>query len=458
MIYSDFKKDRGGLARQPEQYVGKTVNFRDRANLHSSNKNTNKKSKHYQAARDSHEVVMGALCEFPREDVRARAAAEQVFTNLLETHLENVFNVNAGDDVEDDEKLDSSKTDKADKLVKYLHDKECAIKMTAVAEESFKASGWPQACRRASYGCSRGLNWNTPITELMEFAQTIYVRTQVPSARMNIYRRPPLKVRLDRQLFLLKEPMAKIQSPPGCAETFQVPVGRDGPPAGTWVYPVFELTTDGTAHAVPWSRLPSIGPFSDWAEALSLALKIEWRRADGQLVRKYIQVTNPMRMRPVASNMPLQGVPFRIYAMAVAVVRFLKQQNLSARVPRPPWQPDFGIARLKDQTLSWLDQRMVILDVTPDGSKVLSGTVGINEMHQSFMAAGLNCPDPYDTQTAWYGLAPVPVEYQVTRLRTNGAAEPGSACDSCYLLSIKSRELTVDGLVRYPHPKLQGHN
>jgi hypothetical protein len=133
----------------------------------------------------------------------------------------------------------------------------------------------------------------------------------------------------------------------GVAAVFNFSVGSDGPPPRTWVYPMVELMTNGTAHAVPWSRLPSIGPFYDWNEALAQAVRVEWCRADGQLVCKYIQVLISMRQAA-----PDQGVPLKVYAMAVAIVRFLKQQTFEEKMPRPQWQPDFGVARLKEQTLS----------------------------------------------------------------------------------------------------------
>jgi hypothetical protein len=39
---------------------------------------------------------------------------------------------------------------------------------------------------------------------------------------------------------------------------------------------VFEVRTDGQAHTSAWSRLGSIGPFHNWNEGRSLAVRIEW--------------------------------------------------------------------------------------------------------------------------------------------------------------------------------------
>lgn len=53
---------------------------------------------------------------------------------------------------------------------------------------------------------------------------------------------------------------------------------------------VFEIRTDDQAHAIPLSRLRSVGPFSDWHHAREIGMRYEWH--DGtQWLQRYYQVS-----------------------------------------------------------------------------------------------------------------------------------------------------------------------
>jgi hypothetical protein len=57
--------------------------------------------------------------------------------------------------------------------------------------------------------------------------------------------------------------------------------GMQGPVAGTSYYLVIEVRKDATPHPHSWSRLPEIGPFENWDQARSWAVRVEWEHPKG---------------------------------------------------------------------------------------------------------------------------------------------------------------------------------
>ena len=71
-----------------------------------------------------------------------------------------------------------------------------------------------------------------------------------------------------------------------------------GPPTGVPVDVAFELVVDGKRHPNSYARLPTIGPFRDWALANSVAVKISWADEQGKRRSTSLQKTHNQSQYP----------------------------------------------------------------------------------------------------------------------------------------------------------------
>ncbi|EEU41910.1 uncharacterized protein NECHADRAFT_85966 [Fusarium vanettenii 77-13-4] len=92
---------------------------------------------------------------------------------------------------------------------------------------------------------------------------------------------------------------------------------------------VVEITVDGQRHPFHWRNIPAIGPFDCWAEALRVAVCIEYMDADGHWKKQYFQSTNFKRFSttPICRRLHERGIeePFK------AVVRIVEFNFLDQR-------------------------------------------------------------------------------------------------------------------------------
>ncbi|KAI8713416.1 hypothetical protein NCS52_01286200 [Fusarium sp. LHS14.1] len=64
---------------------------------------------------------------------------------------------------------------------------------------------------------------------------------------------------------------------------------------------VVEITADGQRHPFHWRNIPAIGPFDCWAEALRVALCVEYMDADGHWKKQYLQSATFKRFSTTSS-------------------------------------------------------------------------------------------------------------------------------------------------------------
>lgn len=429
-IYYDFKPGFRANNSLPSQYVGKSLNLGLRLQGHSRSTEQEAHSNHYKVARAAGGMIMGTICYI--DDTFLQAVAEQCFVSLFETSCAAVLSFRAPT-IENTTPTDEP-TGAMEKALKYIDDKAAASALVQVANCAAQISGWPKARSRFSYGASDGCNWNSPITEAQRGERIIWVKTVHEHANLEVYSRPHTTVRTSKgdvkKVFITMELPSATTSAHQTRGSMEctLPVALDIP-AGAMVRPVIEMTIDGTAHPKSWTGLPSLGPWFDWNLARSWALKLEWKPDpnEEQWMHVYMRASQVMNFR---SKQLYEPGAFNTYAQGIAIFRFLRQLTLNSE-GRPPWLYDYGIARLKEAKLDWLEQIVKVTDIVPELRIVRQkGPKPDWDMCYELQAAGL-----YVWGT--YGELDRP---------SNRVRKPRGACDSCYLHNLEARTRHSDGV------------
>lgn len=200
--------------------------------------------------------------------------------------------------------------------------------------------------------------------------------------------------------------------------TLAIPDGESGPAEGTKVDVIFEVRLDGKPHHAPLARLPLVGSQSDWSDALSCGMRIEWI-SNGTTQFKQLQMKSPSRRFGSAPPGGLHG-----YNVAVALRSFFLKQQRRLDESQKKWMLDFGVANIKQVCYEHLSNTVYLQDLKRmtqvEGPKAREVLDMGNELLQ--LGAG-DFVSSYALQTAW------------ERLKDNFKAP---ACDAC-----RSNELVV---------------
>jgi hypothetical protein len=186
-----------------------------------------------------------------------------------------------------------------------LANTQAAIYCCQVSDKVFAITGWIALLKRSSG--LEGANTRSPLDELGERqAKKLWVRTDIDvkdfetqtSYTMAEFRRcVPRKTTHQKVMNSSNKKcfyLVKIYGPWNDREIAHLLVkdfrvsfktsetsGETHPPSGSQVQMVFEVRLDGKPHPHSWARLPKIGPFEDWDQANSWALRYEWEYPEG---------------------------------------------------------------------------------------------------------------------------------------------------------------------------------
>lgn len=313
--------------------------------------------------------------------------------------------------------------EKLSKASRSLLRKEQASILSRLADRVFEQSGWPGCVRRRqvssipnqkAFGATVGLNSQDPISE-MDHAKTIWVQTDGPGFRECR--------RVDFRAYHAKSGTGTdAVNLVLCAKNY----GRntewralmkptaDLPPPNTRVHNVFEIRTDGELHPMPFSRSPTVGPFTNINDGNRMAFRTEWYdKETDQWKAVYYQMG--------IEDTRVKGAPpggTQAYNVGYAWHRFFNQQ----RPPKGPefeWLWDFGQARIKRVYFDHLDQAIRLQDINNIHDAPKPGILTVEQVGQQLMDLGAGrVSTPQDTQ------------YPLFR---NGQSKDGGrkACDGC---------------------------
>jgi hypothetical protein len=294
-------------------YVGKAIDFRTRYKSHPYST-----TKYGLLTLDSQSLRMVPLCILDDRDTRVLSnVVEQVFICLLETYRGDLLHVGV-------DSMDASNPLSVKIAQNYRN----------IAALVFRETRYPGAVNRSAFGVDHGANFDMPLAVTQRSDdQCLYIRHDTyvkdrdtgASMPMAVFRTAqPKTARYYSGAYKSSKNMIAFRSTYdiSIAVTIGMSVfqGKDiGPDEGAPYHVVFEVRTDGGPHPHAWSRIPSIGPFQNWDQGRSLAVRVEWESSpgSGNLLFRYLQVGHPYKFEtkdPGSSS---------TYAKTIALIHWL---------------------------------------------------------------------------------------------------------------------------------------
>ncbi|OAL17438.1 hypothetical protein AYO22_11661 [Fonsecaea multimorphosa] len=425
--YADFERSFEG--DDPKLYIGKSIRMQTRMTDHAS-MCTKVWSYHYQARNRANKKREVVLCALEDDDNDLLSLAEQIFTTMFNSYHHTLVDFNAELAVDPDE---------ANMMRNYAH-KEQASLISMMARSVFKKTGWTNYVGSETFKASDGLNRTVPMNEELagQREKAIFTKSTLPG-HVSVYRRAPYNAFLStstnqKQIVLYNWAASTLSGPGGKFNIAITPeVARNKFLAqiqpGTMIYPSFEISEAGP-HPMGWARLPELGPISNWNDARRLAFCVEFQLPDQKWTKVYIQAGKVFDFAPgsgsggidasdrktpsdlVQGEDKLTGALLN-YVQAVAIIRALEQQ----RVPNDySWMINFGIARVKEVTYSFLDQEVKIKPKAATNAPVQKATArSMLSMITQLISAGAHLPNTFAGQVA-----------------AGSRGAPRKRCDSCF--------------------------
>ena len=359
--YSNFRND---ASRKPDLYAGKTINMGSRAQGHESETKGKTKantSKHYASARQAQRTDASPMCiGIDREN--SRTLAEQAFILMLQTYHPQVLAFQPRIVAQT---ADTSTANSAEDFSRTYAPRATAFQLTQIAKVVFQKTGWPGAMDRPSFGAGEGLNWSSPLAEILNHnsPRTIWTKTVVPD-EVAVFRRPATLADVvgKNTMSVLELRFKRADNLGGATgsheshQNFMIDKGPGCPEKGDKVWIVVEIMINGQEHATPWARLPSSGPWTDWNEANRLAVRVEWEDSKGAMRMQYCQ-----HRQSTLVDSDKSPASILQYARAMGMIRFFLQQLCTD--PRD-WYLDFGRARIKEITFDNLTQTYNVREIS----------------------------------------------------------------------------------------------
>ena len=271
-IYARFHKSSQNVTHwKPNScyaYVGKSTDFGSRFESHPHSS-----GKYGDLSRNSESLHMIALCVLSvTAEPGLSYLTEQLFVCLLQTYKPDLLSPTIAD----------SGLLAFSKLANYY---------TNISDEVFHITGWHGFIGRglASSGIEYGANCSSPLHEYGSHRDKhLLIRTDdnirdnktgafIPMAIYRSARTSSIPANAKGvqvfKLHVIANGKLKLVVSFGTAYVKKRP---HLPPPGSRFNFAFEVRKDGTPHPYAWARLAAIGPFKNWDQANSFAVRIEW--------------------------------------------------------------------------------------------------------------------------------------------------------------------------------------
>ncbi|KAF4547859.1 Hypothetical protein D9617_35g090100 [Elsinoe fawcettii] len=365
-------------------YMGQTISWGDRNKQHykswrsAQDSPDAKMSLHYREARLAKSMKMYKLASI--DDADLRNFAEQLFVGLFRTIAQEVYLwMDENDEVDMSGSSQSQSGSDADEAVEEdMHimlgftelkghgatatdtdseesendtsgssiwaDKKLWSTTATFFSSLFKkvviASGW------GFTGQYAGLNTLSPLGCRMSTEQIVWTRDTLHPNYFT-YRRPDVQVRKAQA-----NEKGRMLSVAGTQNRFvpSIPPDVPGLAVGTKVQIVVEITRDESPHPYRFALMPTIGPFRNWAKALSIGIAIVYEDEDGSWRRTYLRGQNVMDWTRDKDRLHVFGAP-NSYTRMIGLYRYLTQEVV---LDLPEWALDMGVARVFDVVIDHL--------------------------------------------------------------------------------------------------------
>jgi hypothetical protein len=158
-----------------------------------------------------------------------------------------------------------------------------------------------------------------------------------------------------------------------------------GPPIGSKVRTILEVSPHNIPHAHSWLRLPTTCLLEDAPRAMTLAIRVEWKKPD-QVESEYM-VHNPFPL--VFDTAPGNEGQYDGMGIAIGFLNYLEIKGIVGPPPKRSFIRDFGTARVLEATSDHLRQ-LVELRIVTDSPLLIkdAGPRTSNAIHQDLQNAG----------------------------------------------------------------------
>lgn len=366
IVYWDFEEDSAYADLDFAVYVGQSNDMAGRARGHrnagNNENNPGYNTEHYRCLRKARKWrIVRVLVQDPDEGggeamaEKLRDLYEVIWMMKLRTFHTKMLKWNNLDVHSTAEGIAHAAThDYARKELCLLYD-DIATASTKSPGNTYADPTKPD--RKKSFGNFLGLNCSCPVgtLEKRRFERTIYSLSQFPQQKRMVFRRPGYKsYAADPK----KGDKLSVYSQAGTYEhggdanfTIKTPVGGEYPNVGDYVYPVWEVMTEGV-HPVPYFRVGDIGCWTNWPHVLKLGFKLLWKsNANRKWYYKYLQ----SGVKASFKDPKKQGSQAD-YCWGIAIYAMLMR---STWPKRQSFVPKFGRAHVVEVTLDQFEQKAV---------------------------------------------------------------------------------------------------
>ncbi|KAL8968050.1 MAG: hypothetical protein Q9183_002648 [Haloplaca sp. 2 TL-2023] len=277
-----------------------------------------------------------------------------------------------------------------------------AYALNNIAIRAFKDAQWATVTESTHSG---GCNVQSPSANDNDIDRVIWIRMTNREGTVMTLRRRPSKITVDTSKGAITGTVhlfgtTHIAVPAHALKSIDtnLPVNL-----------VFEVRLDRRPHDAPYCRLPLVGGYSDWFEASSLGLRMEYRTPAGWRA-VYLQRKNMWRSTDI-------GAP-RAYAEASA---FLAAFNNMVYSDLSPWRLQITALKIVDVSFNHHSQVIDVREKTGREERAEPSKKSTQQVTSELEGMGFRVGRSAPTDTAW-------------RLQNNGKGR--STCDHCTTVSL----------------------
>jgi len=419
-------------------YVGKTVNFRQRHNAHLSSARTGPSfnSFHYTVARAARTSrVLGMFSHTgdfstSAEGQNFRSVIELLITLFVGAMSERTLNAQL---VSRDPQ--AGITGNTISSLNLFNHSQVANTWTGLFDEIRRRTGFPELT--STVGRIVGLNVRVPMYDDYDHLGRPRWTCQDLQDR-RVFTREPVTFASTYWdgISMTLNFFAHAYGQRSDATVNVQPDPAHGLEVGTQFWAMWEVMTNGAPHPAPHFRVPDIGSFSNWNEAINVAnmvgLKVIWQHND-QWYAKYVQRNNSggHLVEFLSSD---QG-SLNTYAVGAGLYGYFMRGNWDiANSPRAGFYRDFGqIEVLQMRTEHYRQELILTMDAGPIRSL---GRVTFNvELAANHMRhIGL-----HNVAGAWRVFQRVPNDPAQQKVKNHGKFVGNrTQCDYCFILHLAS--------------------
>ncbi|KAK3696407.1 hypothetical protein LTR37_017978 [Vermiconidia calcicola] len=343
-VYSKFPRDTGYYGKI-YIYIGQTNNMWGRHNNHEFDMhnpdNSAYNSVHYKVARAAGQCDVRVLCVHD-ENEGGSDEEGSARRDLMELVMICMFGSYSSIILRWNEELAETKSVE-EAVLKGYGPRELAYLYDQIAKAAFSKSGWVPFTIRNGFGATSGCNRNSPFGgEHSQWERLLWSRQELEDRWcFHSHQRTMPGPKKEGNLITVRGKLVSNNDRVGYTLGPELLDENHNFERGDKYYISAEVMKPGKGlHPVPHHRIPDLGPWNNWSNALKVAWKLIWQHK-GQWFSSYIQV----RTRIQTFTDQSQPGSMAGYINGVGIYAYF----MRASWPNPPsFYRNFGFANIVD--------------------------------------------------------------------------------------------------------------